>query len=124
MGSKMFGEMLRELRLKKGLTLRKFCRLTGLDPGNVSRLERGIEKPSKKPEFIDRIAALLGLDSGTDEYEDFVSAAAISAGYLPRKILSDEDLLERLPIFFRTLDGSKLTDEQFASLVEKIKEES
>lgn len=123
MHTKMFGEMLRELRLKKEITLRKFCRLTGLDPANVSRLERGIVPPPQSEETLDRIALILSLEEGTEGYDDFMACAAVSTGKIPRKTMEDDELIGKLPIFFRTLDGRKLTEEQLELLIEKVKGE-
>jgi len=123
MATKMFGEMLKELRLQKELTLRKFCQMSSLDPGNVSRWERGITDPPQSQDTLNRIAAILGLEKDTEEYDDFMTAAALSKGRLPQKILDDDELLKRLPIFFRTLDGRKLTQEQFEALIKILREE-
>ena len=122
MATKIFGDMLKELRLKRELTLRKFCQLTGVDPGNLSRWERGVSAPPSD-ETIERIAAYLGLEQGTNEYEDFFTAAALSKGKLPKKALENEQLMAKLPVFFRTMDGRKLTEEQLDALIEIIKEE-
>lgn len=40
-----FGAVLKNIRMKNGLTLRKRCELSSLDPGNLSRLERNISPP-------------------------------------------------------------------------------
>ena len=122
MARKIFGEMLKELRLKRELTLRKFCLITGVDPGNLSRWERGVSAPPADGP-IERFAAALGLEQGTDEFDDFFAAAALSKGRIPKKVLSDEELVAKLPMFFRTLDGKKLTEEQLDALIELIKEE-
>ncbi len=121
MPCKAFGEMLKELRLKRELTLRKFCLITGVDPGNLSRWERGVSAPPADG-TVERMAATLGLERGTDEFDDFFATAALSKGRLPKKVLSDEELVAKLPMFFRTLDGKKLTEEQLDLLIEKIKE--
>ena len=123
MRSKSFGEMLRELRLNKRLTLRRFCQMTGLDPGNVSRWERNVTAPPQIDDTLNRMAAALGLEEGSDAYEDFFALAAISGGRLPKRVISDGELVAKLPMFFRTLDGRKLTEEQLGALIEKIKEE-
>jgi len=121
MATKIFGDMLKELRLKRELTLRKFCLITGVDPGNLSRWERGVSAPPSD-ELIERMAATLGLEQGTDEFDDFLTAAALSKGRLPKKTLENEQLMAKLPVFFRTMDGRKLTEEQLDALLEIIKE--
>lgn len=40
-----FGQALKAARLGKGLTLREFCLKNDLDPGNMSRYERGLSAP-------------------------------------------------------------------------------
>lgn len=57
-----FGELLRESRLAKGMTLRKFAEALGVSPTYIS----GIENGTLPPPTSDRIAAiatLLDLDS-------------------------------------------------------------
>ena len=44
-GGQRFGEYLRALRKDKDVTLREFCRRTHADPGNVSKMERGLLPP-------------------------------------------------------------------------------
>ncbi len=120
---KLFGERLKELRLERRITLRKFSQMVGIDPGNVSRIERGKINPPQELEKLEQIALILGLIEDTDEYDDFISLAHLSAGKLPQNAISDEQLVAKLPLFFRTLDGRKLTDEQLDAFIEKLKEE-
>ena len=46
---KTFGAFFRAKRKALGITLREFCRRNGFDPGNVSRLERGLVPPPQAP---------------------------------------------------------------------------
>lgn len=39
---------LRQLRQRRQLTIAQVCAATGLDPGNLSRIERGVQIPSKE----------------------------------------------------------------------------
>ncbi len=41
----LFGAFVRTTRKALGLNLREFCRRNGFDPGNISRLERGLTPP-------------------------------------------------------------------------------
>ncbi len=43
--SASFGEWLKARRGRKRLTLRVFAKKAGLDPGNLSRYERGVVQP-------------------------------------------------------------------------------
>lgn len=122
MSTNPFGTLLKKLRAKRNLTLRKFCLISGLDPGNVSRWERGITNPPQVPETLRKIAIVLGLDEGSDKYEEFMNTAFISAGRLPKRTMDDRELVNKLPVFLRTLDGRKLSSEQLDALIRKIKE--
>lgn len=48
-----FGRHLKEMRLKKGLTLRAFCLKNKVDPGNQSKLERGFLGAPETMELLD-----------------------------------------------------------------------
>lgn len=48
-----FGKHLKEIRLRKGLTLRAFCLKHKVDPGNQSRLERGNLGAPETMELLD-----------------------------------------------------------------------
>ena len=47
---------LRKIRKARGLTLAKLAELTGSDAGNISRIERGIQTPSK--ELAEKLASV------------------------------------------------------------------
>jgi len=119
--SAAFGKMLKRLRVAKGLTLREFCLENGLDPGNYSRLERGVFAPPQKEELLEKYAAALGLKRGSDEWLEFFDTAAVSRGEIPKDLLSDEEVLEKLPVLFRTLHGSPIQADQLDDLIDKIR---
>ncbi|MBN2290660.1 MAG: helix-turn-helix transcriptional regulator [Candidatus Glassbacteria bacterium] len=121
MAAKMFGELFKELRLKKGFTLREYCRESNLDPAYISRLERGKIPPPNNEKKLAEFALSLGLARESEEWRNFISVALVSAGRIPDDILSDEEVLKHVPVFLRTLKGEKLTEEQLDSLLEIIK---
>ena len=47
-----FGRFVKEMRTRKGMSLREFCRLANLDPGNWSKVERGKFPPPKSREVV------------------------------------------------------------------------
>lgn len=116
-----FGEFFKKRRMALGLTLREFCRLNSLDPGNVSRLERGLLPPPQSREILESYAKLLKLKKGSDEWYQFFDLAAAGSGRIPSEFLEDKEILSRLPILFRTLRGQKVPDEQLDELVRKIR---
>ncbi|MFH1918569.1 MAG: helix-turn-helix transcriptional regulator [Planctomycetota bacterium] len=119
--SARFGEFFKQRRIALGLTLREFCRRNGLDPGNISRLERGILAPPQGREILEHYADLLSLKKGSDEWYTFFDLASVETGRIPPEILEDEELLKKLPILFRTLRGQKVPDEQLDELVRKLR---
>ena len=116
-----FGAFFKEHRVALGKTLRKFCQENGLDPGNISRLERGLLPAPQSREILESYAAHLQLKKGSDQWYEFFDLAAAETGRIPPEILENEELMEKLPILFRTLRGQKVPDEQLDELVRKIR---
>jgi len=117
---RQFGEFFKARRIALGLTLRQFCLKNNLDPGNISKLERGLFPPPQH-EKLEEYAKLLGLKPGMDDWYQFFDLAAAESGKIPKDILSDEEVVEKLPILFRTLRGKKVSDEKLNKLVRKIR---
>ena len=116
-----FGEFAKKKRLSLGVSLRQFCRDNGFDWGNISRMERGVSDPPKSREVQERYARALELEEGSEEWQTFLDLADICAGNIPQRIMSDEELVPKLPLVFRTLDGQKLTPEKLRELAEMIR---
>jgi transcriptional regulator with XRE-family HTH domain len=115
-----FGEYLKALRFEKRITLREFCKRAQADPGNISKIERGIWPPPQDSDILERYAAALGIKMGTDAWYRFSDLAAVDRGIIPRDLLSDKEVIEMLPIFFRTLRRQRPTPEELGRLVEKL----
>lgn len=118
-----FGSYFKELRTKKRWTLRRFCEANGYDPGNISRLERGVFPPPESPQKLREYAKALALKEGGDEWLEFFDRAAAARGQLPADLQGDEKLIARLPVLFRTLRGRKVTPEKLDELAEMIRRE-
>ena len=116
-----FGKQLKKLRMAKGLTLREFCLRNAIDPGNYSRLERGIFPAPQKEQVLERYATALGLVQGSSEWLEFFDLAMVSRGEIPHELMSDDAVVGKLPILFRTLKGSQITSEKLDALVDKIR---
>ena len=117
-----FGDLVKNLRIAQQKTLRQFCMENSHDPSNWSKIERNINPPPKDRETLARWARDLGLQEETAEWKEFMMKADIARGEIPQEVLSDEKLLERLPVFFRTVTGAPLTEEKLDRLMEHIKE--
>ncbi len=116
-----FGFYFKELRTNKGWTLRQFCEENGYDPGNISRLERGVFPAPESPQKLREYAKALGLKEGGEEWVEFFDRAAAARGQFPVDLQADENLVGRLPVLFRTLRGRKVTPEKLDQLVEIIR---
>ena len=116
-----FGELLKDLRIKKRLTLRRIYYLVDYDPSNWSKIERGIISPPSNEKILKKWAKTLGLRSGA-KIQEFIDEAIMAQGIIPRDILSREDVVEYLPAFFRTLRNKKPTKKEINQLIELIKD--
>jgi len=118
-----FGEFFKRKRIEKGLTLREFCRRNEFDPGNISKIERGVLPPPQSEELRTRYAEALGIKRGSDEWLSFFDYAAAEAGQVPADIQNDEELLGKLPLLFRVVRGAELSEEELKALIEQIRKE-
>lgn len=116
-----FSQSLKELRIRKGLTLRNACRLLDYDPSNWSKIERGKLLPPSDEKFLRKWAKVLGL-SNENDIREFIDKASLAQGIIPKDILSQKNTVGFLPAFFRTLRNKKPTKKEIDRLIELIKE--
>ena len=117
----VFGPYLKELRKQKRVTLRAFCKRANADPGNISKIERGVWAPPQDREILERYAGALDIKGGTDEWYRFLDYAATDRGIIPQDLMSDEEVVKMLPVFFRTLRREKPTEDDLDRFVEKLR---
>lgn len=122
MTKNMFGEFFKNKRIELGLALRQFCEKYGLDPGNISRLERGLLPPPESREKLEEYARYLNLKKGSDDWYQFFDLAAAAKGHIPEELMKDEEIVAKLPTLFRMLRGNKVADKKLDELIKKIKE--
>ena len=116
-----FGKLLKELRLKKKITLREFCKLNGIDHGNYSRMERGLLQPPQKVGALEKYALALGLKRDSEEWREYFDSAAASRGEIPSDLLADENVAGKLPVLFRTLRGDAVTRAKLDKLLDMVR---
>jgi len=119
----MFGEFIKESRIKKGISLREFCKRLEIDASNWSKVERGLLAPPQDQEKLKKIAQVLDIKFGSSLWREMKDKANIDAGIIPEDILSDEKVLNSLPIFFRTIRSEKPTPEDLDKLIDMIRKE-
>jgi len=115
-----FGSFVKESRLKKGFTLRDFCREMEFDASNWSKVERGVLMPPKSPKILKKIAETLGFRDKSEDWHALFDLAAIS--FIPAGLLGDRAVVQKLPIFFRTVRGEKPSTQDMKELVKKLRE--
>jgi transcriptional regulator with XRE-family HTH domain len=118
----MFGNFIKQERLALGLSLRRFCQKLELDPSNWSKVERGILPPPKDEVFLERLAGLLQIEVGSPKWQELSDLAHVDRGEIPEYVMQDQELVELLPILFRTIDSIKPTRKEIIQLLESIKE--
>ena len=116
-----FGKFFKNKRQEQGLTLRNFSSQFNLDPGNISKMERGLIPPPSKREILEKYASYLDIGEGTDDWYEFFDLAAACTGKIPADVMTDERLVEKLPLVFRTLRGQKVPEDQLDDLAELIR---
>jgi len=115
-----FGQMLKKLRIEKGLSLRHTCRLVNYDPSNWSKIERGKMSPPTNIKILQKWAKTLGI-SGKKEVQIFIDKANLSQGIIPPDILLQDNIVDYLPAFFRTIRNKKPTKKEIDELIKIIK---
>jgi transcriptional regulator with XRE-family HTH domain len=118
----MFGTFVKNKRVEADLTLREFCRRTGEDASNWSKIEREKMTPPKDHEKLERIAVVLGIDMNSDEWNNLVDYATVDNGTIPEYIRTDREVLNALPLFFRTVGSEKPTTEELHELIRHLRE--
>ena len=118
----MFGIFVKEKRLEKNLSLREFCRRLGEDASNWSKIEREVMKPPKDKEKLERIADILGIEKGSEDWNSLFDFADIDWEKIPDYVMrSEEEVLKLLPIFFRTIGNVRPNKSELEKLIKIIK---
>jgi len=115
-----FGQLVYELRIRQRLTLREFCRMTELDPGYWSRIERGLHHPPKSKQVLNNIAKALKLKENSEDWHTLFELATIS--FIPAELLANPSIVDMLPALFRTVRGDRPDKQDLERLIEMLRE--
>lgn len=121
MPKRTFGSYFKELRVGRKSTLRQFCRAHRYDPGNISKLERGLLPSPDSDVKLAEYAKALGVRRGSDSWYEFFDLAWTARGKLPPEVLHKRDVVARLPLLFRTLRGHKVSEQKLNELIAMIR---
>lgn len=117
----IFGDLIKKYRLEQDKSLRRFCEEHEYDPGNHSKLERGLLKPPQDEKSLRKLALALDLKENSKKWEEFMDTAFIANGNIPSYVPENDEVLELLPVFFRTTSGQKVSKEKLEKLIDLIK---
>ena len=115
-----FGDLLQRRRAELRLSLRECALRADIDPGNLSRIERGRVPPPQDPEILARLIEAVEL-AGTPEAQALMDTAAMQTGRIPRDILSNEEVMSALPVLLRTVNNKQLDGAHVEKLINLIK---
>ena len=118
----MFGDQLRKRRKELRLGLREFALRAGMDPGNLSKIERGRLTAPQSDEVLERICLALEYELESDGAQALTDLAAAETGRIPPEILGDQEVMARMPVLLRTVHNKQLSPEELDRLIEMIKE--
>lgn len=116
-----FGEFVKQKRLEADISLRNFCELAGLDPSNWSKIERNRLNLTINDDQLTKLAELINIKEGTTDYTTFMDLATLAKGIIPHTVYSDAEVLEVLPVLFRTASGERPTQKEKEKLIELIR---
>jgi len=117
MAQKMtFGRFLKKMREKRGLSLRRFCMENNIDPGNLSRLERGLISPPQSRKKLEHYASYFEIQKGSDDWYEYFDLAAAHTGKIPADLMEDDELVKKLPLLFRMIRGQKVSKNKLDKL--------
>jgi len=114
-----FGTLLKDLRIRRQLTLRACSKALDMDPSNWSKLERGVNPAPRDPEILDQWARFFQVE-GHDR-QSFLDAASISRQEIPEDIASDEKALALMPAFFRAARDRPVTEAKLRQFMDDVR---
>ena len=118
-----FGAFVKSRRIDRRITLRTFSESLGYDPANYSRMERGQLMPPTSADKLAAIARELGIHRDSADFREMVRLASLGRGEIPPAILSDHEVMAKLPVLFRTLEGDRVDSAVLDELFDTMKRE-
>lgn len=114
----LYGEMLRNIRLEREITLRELALKSDIDVGYLSRVERGTIPPPQKEELLDAINEALELRK--EEARKLKDQAALDNKQFPKDVAQNLDKVVGIPMLLRTVANKKLSADEIKKVTEYI----
>lgn len=117
-----FGQLIKTRREELRLGLREAAERAGIDPGNLSKIERGRVNPPQDEDMLNRLCRALEYDLAAEEATRLRDTAFAENGRFAPDILSDAAVARRLPLLLRTVHNKQLSEEQLDNLIERMRQ--
>jgi len=114
-----FGELIKELRIAKQLTLRQCCADLGVDPSNWSKMERNVTPPPRDIGLLEGWARFFGVTG--ERKQEFLDLASLARQEIPPDMARDEKVIAALPAFFRAVRGQELEGDRLKQFIEDLR---
>lgn len=118
-----FGNFVKERRLGLKLTLRAFSTKVQMDAANYSKIERGVLEPPHPGPRLTPFFEVLNIKPNSKEGRELTRLAELGRNRIPESIRTNQIAMAGLPVLFRSLEESDLTEEKFKSLIDHLKKE-
>ena len=115
-----FGALVRERRQQLEMTLRELSEKSGIDPANLSRMQRNRLAAPQNEAVLYRLAAALEFDE--DERWELIDAAYAANGVIPPDLVENQRVMEQLPLLYRALRTNSMPDLQQLTSIKEVLE--
>lgn len=119
----LFSKFVKAHQLKRKFSLRKLAETSDLDSSQLSKILADLLPPYQDLEKLNRLAVALEIQENSEDYERLIDYAKLDAGKLPDYIIENEEVMNSLPAYFRTIDKKKPTKEQLDKIMISIEKE-
>jgi len=117
----VFGEYMKEMLIKRSISLRELARRTEMDASNLSKIERGKVYPPQKEQTLQKLAEALKLSS--EEKQRFFELAALANGMIPEE-LEHVRKNKAIPLLLRVINNKQLQEQHIKKLAEMVEKEN
>lgn len=117
----VFGEYMKEMLIKRSISLRELARRTKMDASNLSKIERGKAYPPQKEQTLQKLAEALQLSS--EEKQRFFELAALANGMIPEE-LEHVRKNKAIPLLLRAINNKQLQEQHIKKLAEMVEKEN
>ena len=99
---KSFGKKFKSLRIARNESLREFCIRCRIDASTLSKIERDVLPPQGL--FLEYYLKEIGIEKNSDQWFEMHDLASIAKN--SQNLISEEKLIEKMPVFFQTFQKS------------------